>query len=156
MGVLEFMVVIDVYAQPTREKIKFYRTASETLTLTNMTTTAKGTVEKPGKHVQPKAGLNRAILDTTPGGFLSNLVSKAAEAGCEIITLETRKHKPSQTDPVAGTVRKKTLTDRAHTLPEGRVIGRDQAAALSMLAAGLRLKGREPAWSASETPARAV
>ena len=28
IGVLEFMVVIDVYAQPTREKIKFYRTAS--------------------------------------------------------------------------------------------------------------------------------
>ena len=30
IGVLEFVVVIDVYAQPTREKIKFYRTASET------------------------------------------------------------------------------------------------------------------------------
>src|SRR3954463_2750261 len=29
IGVLEFVVVIDVYAQPTREKIKFYRTASE-------------------------------------------------------------------------------------------------------------------------------
>src|SRR3954471_9318312 len=28
IGVLEFVVVIDVYAQPTREKIKFYRTAS--------------------------------------------------------------------------------------------------------------------------------
>jgi hypothetical protein len=30
-GVLEFVVVTDVYAQPTREKIKFYRTASDTL-----------------------------------------------------------------------------------------------------------------------------
>src|SRR3954467_9541101 len=30
IGVLEFVVVIDVYAQPTREKIKFYRTASKT------------------------------------------------------------------------------------------------------------------------------
>src|SRR3954470_19330318 len=29
IGVLEFVVVIDVYAQPTREKIKFYWTASE-------------------------------------------------------------------------------------------------------------------------------
>src|SRR4051812_18597984 len=29
IGVLEFVVVIDVYAQPTREKIKFYRTASK-------------------------------------------------------------------------------------------------------------------------------
>jgi hypothetical protein len=28
IGVLEFMVVIDVYTQPFREKIKFYRTAS--------------------------------------------------------------------------------------------------------------------------------
>src|SRR3954453_9440127 len=31
IGVLEFVVVIDVYAQPTREKIKFYRTASEVI-----------------------------------------------------------------------------------------------------------------------------
>jgi hypothetical protein len=31
IGVLEFVVVIDVYTQPTREKIKFYRTASDTL-----------------------------------------------------------------------------------------------------------------------------
>src|SRR4051794_19713964 len=29
IGVLEFVVVIDMYAQPTREKIKFYRTASD-------------------------------------------------------------------------------------------------------------------------------
>ena len=31
IGVLEFVVVIDVCAQPTREKIKFYRTASHTV-----------------------------------------------------------------------------------------------------------------------------
>ncbi len=130
---------------------------TERLTIRNMTGTAKGTVENPGKRVKQKAGLNRAILDTAPGGFSSMLLWKAEEAaGCEIVTLETRKHKPSQTDPVDGTVRKKTLKERTHTLPNGRVIGRDQAAALSMLAAGLRLKGREPAWSASETPARAA
>jgi len=29
VGVLELVVVIDVYAQPVREKIKFYRTASK-------------------------------------------------------------------------------------------------------------------------------
>jgi hypothetical protein len=29
IGVLEFVVVIDVYAQPNREKIKYYRTASQ-------------------------------------------------------------------------------------------------------------------------------
>ena len=31
IGVLEFLVVIDVYAQPAREKIKFYRTASKAI-----------------------------------------------------------------------------------------------------------------------------
>jgi putative transposase len=129
---------------------------TERLTITNMTASAEGTVEKPGKRVKQKAGLNRAILDTAPGGFLSNLAYKAEEAGCEIVILETRKHKPSQTDPVDGTVKKKALKERTHTLPDGRVIGRDHAAALSMLAAGLRLKGREPAWITSETPARAA
>ncbi|MER6052719.1 transposase [Streptomyces sp. NPDC001793] len=34
----------------------------EKLHITNMTRTAKGTVEQPGKHVKVKAGLNRAIL----------------------------------------------------------------------------------------------
>ena len=129
---------------------------TERLTVTNMTATAKGTVEKPGKNVAQKAGLNRAILDTAPGGFISMLTCKAEEAGCELIVLETRKHKPSQTDPVDGTVEKKTLKERTHTLPDGRVIGRDHAAALSMLAVGLRLKGREPAWITSETPTRAA
>lgn len=128
---------------------------TERLTITNMTAAAKGTVEKPGNRVKQKAGLNRAILDTAPGGFFSNLAYKAEEAGCEIIILETRKHKPSQTDPVDGTVRKKKLKERTHALPDGRVIGRDHAAALSMLAVGLRLKGREPAWITSGTPARA-
>jgi len=30
IGVLEFVVVVDVYAQPFRAKIKFYRAASKT------------------------------------------------------------------------------------------------------------------------------
>lgn len=130
---------------------------TERLTIKNMTATAKGAVEKPGKRVKQKAGLNRAILDTAPGSFYSMLRVKAEEAAsCELIILETRKHKPSQTDPIDGTVRKKALKERTHTLPDGRVIGRDHAAALSMLAAGLRLKGREPSWITSETPTRST
>ncbi|WP_330301719.1 MULTISPECIES: transposase [unclassified Streptomyces] len=34
----------------------------EKLNIKNMTASAKGTVEKPGKNVRQKAGLNRAIL----------------------------------------------------------------------------------------------
>lgn len=125
---------------------------TERLAVENMTASAKGTVEKPGRNVKQKAGLNRAILDVTPGGFLSLLRCKAEEAGAELIVLETRKYKPSQTCPVSGEVRKKLLSDRTHTLPCGRVIGRDHAAALAMLVAGLRLLGREPAWAQSTAP----
>ena len=115
---------------------------TETLTIANMTASARGTVEEPGKKVKQKAGLNRAILDATPGSFLSNLGYKAEEAGCEMVFINTRKHKPSQTDPVSGEVRKKGLNERTHTLPDGRVIGRDQAAALTMLVIGLKQLGR--------------
>ncbi len=118
---------------------------TETLTLTNMTASAKGTIEKPGKKVKQKAGLNRAILDATPGSFLSMLRYKAEEAGSELIFINTRKHKPSQTDPISLEVRKKGLNERTHTLPDGRIIGRDQAAALHMLFVGLKQLGREPA-----------
>lgn len=129
---------------------------TERLAVENMTATARGTAEKPGKNVKQKAGLNRAILDATPGGFLSLLHSKAEEAGCQVIVLETRKHKPSQTCPLSDAVVKKPLRQRTHTLPDGRVIGRDQAAALSMLVAGLRLLGREPAWARSTAPETAT
>ena len=122
-----------------------------------MTRSAKGTAEKPGKNVAAKAGLNRAILDASPGGFLSLLRTKVEETGsCELVLVDPRTHRPSQTDPISGEVRKKPLAQRTHVLPDGRVIGRDEAAALVLLGIGLRLKGREPAWAARpETPARA-
>ena len=130
---------------------------TEELSVGNMTASAAGTAERPGKCVRQKAGLNRAILDATPGSFLSLLAAKAEEAACQLILLDPRRHRPSQTDPVSGEVRRKALSERTHALPDGRVIGRDQAAALAMLAAGLRLKGREPAWVARpETSARAA
>jgi len=131
---------------------------TEKLSVENMTASAKGTAENPGKRVKQKAGLNRAILDATPGSFLSMLAYKAAEAGAELVELDTRKHRPSQTCHCCGAVRKKSLSEREHVCPGcGFRATRDQAAALAMLAAGLRLAGREPAWVARpETPARAA
>ena len=131
---------------------------TERLAVKNMSASAKGTVEKPGRRVRQKAGLNRAILDTAPGSFLSVLAYKAEEAGCELIVLETREHRPSQTCPCCGVVRKKALSEREHICGDcGFRATRDQAAALAMLAAGLRLRGREPARVATpETPARAA
>ena len=116
-----------------------------------MTASAKGTAEKPGKNVKAKAGLNRAILDATPGSFLNMLSTKAEEAGSELIVLNTRTEKPSQTCPCCGTVRKKALAERGHQCGCGFAATRE-AAALTMLAAGLRLTGREPTWARANEP----
>lgn len=140
--------------------VRRYRTiVREELALANMTRSAKGTLEKPGKNVAQKAGLNRETLDTAQGGFFTMLAYKAEEAGCELITLPTRSLKPSQRCPVSWEVRKKRLDERTHALPCGRVIGRDHAATLVMLRAALATTGREPAWLPSqgaETPSRAA
>jgi putative transposase len=53
---------------------------TEDLSIKNMTASAKGTVEKPGKKVKAKAGLNRSVLDATPGSFVNVLLTKAEEA----------------------------------------------------------------------------
>ena len=55
----------------------------------NMTATVRGTIEKPGKNGKAKAGLNRAILDATPGSFTNMLATKAGEAGWELVILNT-------------------------------------------------------------------
>jgi len=80
-----------------------------------------------------KKGLNREILAASAGAFHSMLHCKAQEAGCAIVEVDPRKHKPSQTDSVSGEVRKKKLSERRHTLPDGSVISRDLNAARNLL-----------------------
>ena len=48
----------------------------EDLKVKNMTTSAKGTIENPGKNVRQKAGLNRGMLDTAFGEIRRNLEYK--------------------------------------------------------------------------------
>ena len=48
----------------------------EDLKVRNMTASAKGTIENPGKNVKQKAGLNRAMLDTAFGEIKKNLEYK--------------------------------------------------------------------------------
>jgi putative transposase len=48
----------------------------EDLKVKNMTASAKGTMENPGKNVKQKAGLNKAMLDTALGEVRSNLEYK--------------------------------------------------------------------------------
>jgi putative transposase len=55
--------------------------AMEDLRVRNMTASAKGTVEEPGKNVAAKAGLNRSLLDVAPGALRSRLGHKLAQSG---------------------------------------------------------------------------
>jgi putative transposase len=56
----------------------------EDLRVQNMTRTAKGTVEKPGKNVRAKAGLNRVIRDNIPGERRRQLEYKTPLFGSEL------------------------------------------------------------------------
>lgn len=80
-----------------------------------------------------KRGINREILAAAAGMFHSMLRCKAEEAGCAIVDVDPRRHKPSQTDSVSGLVLKKALSERWHTLPDGSVISRDLNAARNLL-----------------------
>jgi putative transposase len=58
--------------------------ALEDLRVAAMTSSAAGTVEKPGHNVAAKAGLNRSILDAGWSQFMRILVAKAESAGRQV------------------------------------------------------------------------
>jgi putative transposase len=57
--------------------------ALENLHINNLTASAGGTVEEPGRNVAQKAGLNRSILDAGWGRFTSILVARLRAPGGE-------------------------------------------------------------------------
>ncbi len=58
--------------------------AIEDLRVKGMTATARGTVERPGRNVSQKAGLNRGLLDNLPGERRRQLAYKAPWYGSEL------------------------------------------------------------------------
>jgi putative transposase len=116
------------------------------LQIAELTRSAKGTADNPGKNVKQKTGLNREILDTAPARFQRFLDYKAAEAGGLYLEAPTRSLKPSQTCPACGARRKKTLSERLHVCACGHREPRDSASGRVCLNWALQhLSGREPA-----------
>lgn len=74
----------------------------ENLNVKGMTRSAKGTVENPGSNVPQKAGLNRSVLDNTPGERRRQFTYKAAWHGSEIRAVPAPH--TSQTCSVCGVV----------------------------------------------------
>ena len=62
----------------------------EDLKLKNMTRSAKGTIDTPGRNVKAKSGLNRSILDAGMGSFASMLEYKCEWYGREYIAIDPR------------------------------------------------------------------
>lgn len=59
--------------------------AVEDLKIHNMVKSAKGTVERPGKNVRQKAGLNRAIMSKGWGQFVEKLEHAARYRGATVV-----------------------------------------------------------------------
>lgn len=119
----------DFHHQTSAKLVKrFGVIATEKLEISKMIRSAKGTVEKPGKNVAQKAGLNREILDTGPAAFITMTRTKAGEARSLFMEAPTRKLKPSQTCPACGSVKKKSLSMRTHLCADcGHTEPRDAA-----------------------------
>ncbi|MEU3602693.1 RNA-guided endonuclease TnpB family protein [Streptomyces sp. NPDC006798] len=67
---------------------QFAEIAVEDLNVAGMTRTARGTVDKPGRRVRQKAGLNRSILDASPAELRRQLTYKTSWYGSALAVLD--------------------------------------------------------------------
>jgi putative transposase len=108
--------------------------ATEELQPKNMSRSARGTLDKPGRMVRQKAGLNREILSAGLGMAHQMLSYKAVEAGTRLHLSQTRQLKPSQRCAKCWAVVPKTLAQREHRCPHcGHVAPRDKNSASVVL-----------------------
>jgi putative transposase len=64
--------------------------ALEALPVKNMTASARGTVDEPGRNVRQKAGLNRSVLDIAPGQLRRVAQWQAAKVGKRVVLVDPR------------------------------------------------------------------
>ncbi|SFE43265.1 putative transposase [Actinopolyspora alba] len=116
--------------------------AIEDLNVSGMTSSAKGTTDKPGRNVKAKAGLNRAVMDAALGEFRRQLEYKTTRAGKTLVVID-RWYPSSKTCSACGHLLPSlTLSTRAWTCPDcGTRHDRDHNAAKNILAAGRAVAG---------------
>ena len=90
---------------------RFGLIAIENLNINDMSASAKGTIEEPGKNVKRKSGLNRSIREQTWGTIKQQLTYKAEWAGRRLVVVDPRH--TSQTCSRCGVV------DAAHRKGKG-------------------------------------
>jgi transposase len=89
----------------------FSKIAIEDLKGANMTASAKGYAENPGKNVKAKASLNREILNIAPFEILQQLTYRAEAKGTELIAVPAAY--TSQSCSQCGAVDAKSRVDQA-------------------------------------------
>ena len=117
--------------------------AVEALRIRNMTASAKGTVEAPGKNVRAKAGLNRSILEQRWGIMLSQLRYKAEWAGAKVVEVDPSY--TSQTCSNCGVVCRANRRGKLYSCSTcGVRLDADVNAAVNILRRGLTTLGLKP------------
>lgn len=107
----------------------------EELRVKNMSRSAKGDVETPGKNVRQKAGLNRSILDQGWSEFARQLAYKLEWRGGQLILINPRN--TSRTCHCCGYTDERNRKGEAfHCLACGHEANADVNAAKNILAAG--------------------
>ena len=108
----------------------------EDLKIANMTKSAKGNLENPGKNVSAKSGLNKSILDQGWYEFKRQLEYKLNWLGGELVLVDPRY--TSQKCHACGHVDKENRKNQAKFLCTscGHEDNADNNAALNILAAG--------------------
>jgi putative transposase len=110
----------------------------EDLQVTNMSRSARGTVEEPGRNIAQKSGLNKAILDQGWGTFRRMLEYKQSWHGGEVIAVNPRY--TSQTCPQCGHISQENRPQQAlfSCVACGYTYHADVVAAKNILALGHR------------------
>jgi putative transposase len=122
--------------------------AVEDLNVKGMTASANGTIEKPGKQVAQKAGLNRSILDVGFGELRRQLDYKSKRTGAQFVVIGRWTPSSKACSACGHHVKDMNLSVREWTCPEcGAHHDRDINAAqniktigLQMLADGIQVK----------------
>ncbi|MGW5162812.1 RNA-guided endonuclease InsQ/TnpB family protein [Nonomuraea wenchangensis] len=112
----------------------------EDLRIPNMTRSAAGTIDDPGRNVAAKSGLNRSILDAGWGVFLTILACKAESAGRELIAVNPAN--TSRTCSRCGHCAKDNRVTQAEFVCTacGHAAHADVNAAINIMRAGLALR----------------
>lgn len=128
---------------------RYERVCVEDLQVKNMTKSARGTTDNPGRQVKQKTGLNRSILNSAPGLLREKIRQKIERYGGELILVPPQY--TSQRCSHCGHVSAENRQSQAvfECVACGHSANADTNAAMNIAAIGL-------GWSITQPPAAAA